>query len=234
MLEPVYDSPDYHDWGENDWERFLQRADVRVAKYQELFETLIDHPECDRLIAREMGWEHKYKKWGCDHQHDCSFCEQRFDCESYEMLQLVVEPENIEDDSDADDLIACFDEVRVIPAYCVANEFAARLEGALREHAPAWIGDEDVRSTLFAAQMVPAQIAGGHGIGYERDSLCGNIANCKRALRNLAGCREHLGDLAERNLLPAAEVEELKRESEEVCAALDRWIESLRARVWWR
>ena len=48
---------DFHkddDWDEEDWERFLQKADVRNAKYMELFETLHNHPDCDDLIAKEM------------------------------------------------------------------------------------------------------------------------------------------------------------------------------------
>jgi len=233
MPEPVFDTPNYDDWDEHDRERFLQRSDVRSAKFQELFETLLDHPDRDRLIAHDMGWTHTFKACGCDDK-DCAECGQRFDCEAYEMLRMAADPEEIEDDPDAEDLIACFDQVLEIPAYCAADAFASRIEEALREHAPQWAADDDLLQAIFSAQMVPARIAGGHGIGYERDSLCGNIANCKRAHRNLSDCMNHLRELETRNILPAVEMQGLRKEAEKVSVALQRWIESLRAKVWWR
>ena len=233
MLDPVYNSPSRDEWDEHDWERFLQRADVRAAKFQELFETLVDHPHRDRLIAHDMGWEDTLKGHGCE-QQDCTTCDNRLDCEAYEMLRLMSEPDNIEDEPDAEDLIACFEQVREIPAYRAANDFAACIEDMMREHAPQWATDDDVRNTLFAAQMVPAQIAGGHGIGYERDSLCGNIANCKRALRSLSACVERLGDLEARKILQNADTEPIRGSAKNVSIAIDRWIEHLRTRIWWR
>jgi len=232
MLEPVHNSPSREDWDEHDWERFLQRADVRAAKFQELFETLLNHPDRDRIIAREMGWEHNQREWGCD-TRDCASCDMRFDCEAYEMLRLMSEPESVEEDPDTESLIACFEEVREIPAYRVANDFAGRLEDALRRHAPQSISNEEVRNILFAAQMAPAQIAGGHGIGYDRDSLCGNIANCKRALHSFSGCLDSLHELQERQVLPPSTVNELRAAATSVATAIEHWIESLRARVWW-
>ncbi len=219
------------DWDEYDWERFLQRADVRTAKYQELFETLVDHPERDRLIAREMGWEDRLKSCGCE-DRDCAFCDDRFECEAYEMLRFMDEPEDWADD--ADDLISCFRQAQEISAYQTANEFAARLEDAIREHAVQWGSDEDVHDALLSAQMVAARIAGGHGIGYERDGLCGNIANCKRGHANLGDCLTAVRQLVTRSVLSDDLGSHLLAEGERVSAALDRWIELLRARVWWR
>ena len=82
--------------------------------------------------------------------------------------------------------------------------------------------------------MVSAQVAGGHGIGYERDSLCGNIANCKRALRSLDACREQLLILQERRLILPDDLLALSVEADQVSVEISRWIESLRARIWWR
>ena len=45
------------DWDEEDWERFLQKADVRTAKYMELFETLHNHPECRQHYSKRDGLE---------------------------------------------------------------------------------------------------------------------------------------------------------------------------------
>jgi len=45
-------------WDEYDWERFLQLQDRKTEHYMELLEKYIDHPDRDRIIAREMGWTH--------------------------------------------------------------------------------------------------------------------------------------------------------------------------------
>lgn len=45
-------------WDEYDWERFLQQQDRKTERYMELLEKYIDHPDRDRIIAREMGWTH--------------------------------------------------------------------------------------------------------------------------------------------------------------------------------
>jgi hypothetical protein len=233
MPEPVFDAPDYGEWDENDWERFLQRADARTAKFQELFETLAHHPHRDHLIAREMGWEEELKECG-GAASKCPSCDKRFTCEAYEMLRLMSEPERLDDDPDAADLVSCFEQLREIPAYVCAQDFATQLEDLLERRTQRWNGDEEARRALFAAQMVSAQVAGGHGIGYERDSLCGNIANCKRALRSLQACREQFPILQQRGLILPDDLLTLSAQAEQVSAEIRRWIENLRARIWWR
>ncbi|GAB4177251.1 MAG: hypothetical protein Fur0032_17400 [Terrimicrobiaceae bacterium] len=44
-------------WDEYQWERFLQQQDRRTEKYFGLLEQFSEHPDCDDLIAKEMGWE---------------------------------------------------------------------------------------------------------------------------------------------------------------------------------
>lgn len=44
-------------WDEYQWERFLQEQDRNTEKYFKLLEQLMDHPDRDELIAREMGWD---------------------------------------------------------------------------------------------------------------------------------------------------------------------------------
>ena len=76
------------DWDEEDWERFLQKADVRTAKYLELFETLHNHPDCDSLIAKEMGWSHKYEDCDYNNNGSCDNCGKRNECRIYEINQI--------------------------------------------------------------------------------------------------------------------------------------------------
>ncbi len=51
-----YDPESERAWDEYQWERFLQQQDQKTEKYMELLEKYLDHPDRDRIIAREMGW----------------------------------------------------------------------------------------------------------------------------------------------------------------------------------
>src|SRR5256885_16728602 len=43
-------------WSEQRWEQFMRESDLRSARFGEIFETVMDDPNRDRIIAREMGW----------------------------------------------------------------------------------------------------------------------------------------------------------------------------------
>jgi hypothetical protein len=150
-------------------------------------------------------------------------------------MHLLFEwPENGMDDAETQEILAIFDEVQRIPAYQQAHTFSLRLReyfGASlrgrepRDANPAWV--QDVWGLLDAAALVPAQLAGGHGIGYERDCICGNIANCKRALNNARQCIHCLREMK----LPKADAAALVNQARQVCAVVAGWIEDLRSRV---
>ena len=55
MADENFDTPEV--WDEYQWERFLQQQDRNTEKYFGLLEKYLDHPERDKIIAREMGWE---------------------------------------------------------------------------------------------------------------------------------------------------------------------------------
>jgi hypothetical protein len=42
---------------EFEWEEFLKKSDAMAAKYSALLEKYMDDPDCDEIIAREMGWD---------------------------------------------------------------------------------------------------------------------------------------------------------------------------------
>jgi hypothetical protein len=44
------------EWDEFRCEELLRESDARGAKYRELLEKYLDHPDRDRIIAHEMGW----------------------------------------------------------------------------------------------------------------------------------------------------------------------------------
>src|SRR5437762_14160486 len=50
------DDDDEAPWSEQRWEAFMRESDLRSARFGEIFETVMDDPNRDRIIAREMGW----------------------------------------------------------------------------------------------------------------------------------------------------------------------------------
>jgi len=189
-------------WDEEEWEQYLRRADARTAKFQELYETFRHHPRRNEIIAQEMGWRDALLKCGGP-SGGCAECPKRLGCEAYEMLYLTADPDSIANDPEAAALLMGFHAVEEISAYDAAQRFVDDLERQV-QRTPTALEDQEVREALEAAQTVPVKIAEGHGIGYEPDALCGNIASCKRARAHLARCVDLLRNAADRRVLPEA------------------------------
>jgi hypothetical protein len=92
------------------------------------------------------------------------------------------------------------------------------------------IPDED-EVVYLSAGKVGANLAGGNGLGYDDDSICGNIVKCRWALADCEFCREMLGHLHQRT--GRAEYADLHQQAQELSAAIQDRITRLRARVWW-
>ena len=215
------------DWDEEDWERFLQKADVRTAKYMELFETLHNHPDCDNLIAKEMGWSHKYEE--CDYKNkSCGNCGERNECHIYEINQIFDNSIEYNETTEND-----IEDVKNITAYKKSYELYIKLSKFF-ETRKVMDTDEDVLEAISASSMIPAKIAGGHGMGYEKDTLCGNIANCKRSLKNARICVYSLEIVRAKSTFPDSDINILISDAIKVEREVLKWIEYLRSRIWWR
>ncbi len=215
------------DWDEEDWERFLQKADVRTAKYQELFETLHSHPDCDSLIAKEMGWSYEYEDCGFN-DTSCINCEKRNECRIYEINQIFDNSIEYEEATERD-----VEDVKNIVAYKRSYDFYIKLSRYFKNREGVDT-DEDILAAISASSKVSAKIAGGHGMGYKRDTLCGNIANCKRSLKNARVCIYSLEILRAKSIFPGSGINILISEAIKVEREVLKWIEYLRSRIWWR
>ena len=212
------------DWDEEDWERFLQKTDVRTAKYLEMFETLHTHPDCDKLIAKEMGWSYKYED--CSYKNkSCDNCGKRDDCHIYEVNQIFDNAVEYDETTEND--------VRNIVAYKKSYKLYITLSKYFRNR-KCVNADEDVLEAISASSVIPAKIAGGHGMGYEKDTLCGNIANCKRSLKNARKCIYMLEIVREKATCPDSDINILIDDAIKVEREVLKWIEYLRSRIWWR
>ena len=212
-------------WTEAQWEALMKRSDVRSARYGELLETLIDHPDRDEIIDREMGWD-------------------RADEEPNEEVKKHIEELNriCEEGLDDPDIEREMEErerqLESMPAYRKSFDFAVETHKKLKhlfveDEEEAEEPDEDLVDFVGSTHLVGAKLAGGHGMGYDDDSLCGNIVNCKRALKAAKESVQSLEALRGRNVISPELFQEFMTGAQEVRRLVEEHIENLRERVWW-
>ena len=235
---------DERPWTEDQWRRFMLESDVRAAKFGELLETLIDHPDRDEIIAREMGWDHMLE--GEDEagvlDNDFPFEESDSADEDYVSNPSGEADEEAGGDPDDDDPLR-EDELEAIEAYAVGYRWALKVHEALKplfheeggtaeEDSDAFDPDEDISQTLRCFE-VAAKIAGGHGMGYEDHSLCGNIVCNTKSLDAVNESLEGLAAIRQRGLLDNETAAALIEEGRHVRQLVESRIAELRSQVWW-
>jgi hypothetical protein len=216
-------------WTEEQWERFMQAADARSAKFGELMETLIDHPERDEIVAHEMGWDRS--KSGSGEIDESWFAEDKSEEEDLD--------DDMDDDIDDDDIDEIVrrgrDEMESIEAYAASYRWSMKVHEELK---PLFDRDDDVLleedlDRALRSFEVAAKIAGGHGMGYEDDVLCGNIVCCKKSLAAADEALEGLEAIQARDEAAGIPIGDLIVEGRHARSLVAERIEELRSRVWW-
>jgi len=217
---------------EAEWERMMKESEARSARYGELLETLMDHPDSDAIISREMGW---------DQDDD--------DAEGDEDSNLFAEVDEDDFETEEDDAPSGFDadddddplerrDRREIPGYAQAYDWGLRVHKSLQEFLQSTEEpepDDPLIEAYSNSLIVAVKIAGGHAMNRDGDddTLCGNIVCCKRALeaahRSLAAMQE----LRSAGILAPAVVDPLLDEGKIVRGLVEERIAELRSRVWW-
>jgi hypothetical protein len=223
-------------WTEAQWEKFLKESEVRSAKFGELLETLMDHPDRDAIIDREMGWDRD------DDQSPAmewieEALESQEDDDDDETFVMDAADELDQDDEDDENSEPWEDnELKKLPYYTRAFDFGLHVHDQLKPFLTPdeEDQDEDFIDALANGFNIAAKLAGAHGMGYEDDMICGNIVCCKRSLEAADECLRALTSLRERGLMPAKAADPLLKEGEEVRGLVEQHISDLRSRVWWQ
>lgn len=238
MIDPL---PNDRPMTEAEWERFMQESDARSAKFGELLETLMDHPDRDAIIDQEMGWD--------EFEDDPEFNEELSELEANVELQkefdkLDAEDEDKDEESEDEDQDSDeWDEEsnrdqeleRELPVYGKAYDWGLAVYRALQPFFPQLEQDHDVDldEALDGSLHVAAKIVGGHGMGTEDHALCGNIVNCRRGLEGASKSMRALESLGSSGHVPLATIQPLLEQGRQVIEMLETHIAELRSRVWW-
>ncbi len=181
-------------WDEERWEQFLSENDRRLDHYTELmYGFLTENPQPSRNDPESLSiWKGELrafmeaKGWGEDDLPSFLFQEdeedEQWDEDSaewiYEFDQAFLDEDMLDEDTLWDDL----DSIERLPVYKQAYELVVEVLQWTDE-----LPSREKESTLVQfcsyVTQIPAKIAKGHGMGYDRDMLGGNIACVKRSLK---------------------------------------------------
>lgn len=221
--------PEDKEWDEFDYERFMRECDARTNKYSELLDKYMDHPDRDRLIAKEMGWSdpettNETTERGSAGQDKGSPATSEAVSESAQAEHEVEdafssaeEPPELQPEPSTEGL----DWVRKEDGY-ISHPLALRaMDGAvalcdkLKELGLEEPADEDLCGLLAEYQTLGAKLAGAlDGLAYGRDLNEGPfiVACLKRALSHLHATQGALDQAAPKKLLPAQTVTSIRGE----------------------
>src|SRR4051812_15802053 len=253
------DDDDEAPWSEQRWEEFMRDSDLRSARFGEIFETVMDDPNRDRIIAKEMGWswltealdeeeaaraageldedDDEDEDEGPDFSNVSGFDDDDEDDDDEE--EPATEGAEASSDDDDDDGSFGGRDCDHLPAYRLANKVGMKVHEALKPWMEKEVGDKDedydrrLGQAYIGCMIAAAKISGGHAMGYEDDVLCGNIANCKRGLAGARDAERALLELKADGFLPGDLVDSLLPDVRAVIDAVSARIEELRAKVWW-
>ncbi len=206
---------------EAEWARFMQRSDARAARYQELLETLLDHPDRDALIAQEMGWD-------AEPADTEGPADELAHADVRAWAPPTAESYDVEADEGGPETIRCF-----VLARAYGLKALRLLEPCLDAagFAPTDDRSERIESLLTNSLIPAARIGGGHGMGYEPEVLGGHVVCCRQALEAAESAREDLRCLETHGHLPTAVIYRLKPRLDVLVDAIEERLAALRARV---
>ncbi len=228
-------------WTEEQWEQFMRTGDLRAARYGELMETLLDHPDRDDIIDKEMGWDRKRddtdREWLAELEQaraeddgDDEFADD--DGEAPEANEPKPASQSEQIDSMRQRRRG---ELHAIAAYVLCEETSHLIDLVVQPLLDASHDeDHDLAEAFIQIKIACAKIAGGHGMGYEDEMLGGNVVNCKRALAATGDCVAALHALVQRGLITSVQARPLLERVAAAGTAVEARIAELRGRMWWQ
>jgi hypothetical protein len=187
------------------WEKFMKAADRRTDKYGELLDKYKDHPDRERIVAREMGWTWVEEMLDAKERGDLKTYEDQSDDDLLDAPDL--EPDPLTEGKDwVRDEYGHPQHPLTLHAIKVSMSMWHRCkeQGLLGEN-----GDKDLRNMLFQTQVTGAKLAGAlNSLAYRGEDVDAGfvVANLKRALQYLHKAITAAKTVKTKNLLPVQEL----------------------------
>lgn len=225
------DPPEGKPWDEFDYEKFLRESDVRTDKYMELLDKYENHPDRDRLVAREMGWEPDDDDFeddpadgaiaqqdpgfpmepfdgGSDNPtDDASFCPGDFDADEINRIcaEAAASPLVPDPATEGVDWVRTGDGDIRHPLSLRAFDASTKLHRKCDELGLDSNRDKDLLNFITEFQITGAKLAGAlNSLAYGRElrESALVVAYLKRALGHLHAAQAALESLSPKGLLP--------------------------------
>lgn len=222
-----FEEPDTY-WSEEEWEKRLRENESLIDQYEKVFE---ENPD---------------RRW--DDPADLYY-KVHFGLDLGEDLKFPEKPGDFSDDSDSDNVpgwkvesedeeiateeVTLHDELDRIAAYRLAFHFALEAMDYLKTEDPGKEPPDSLKQGFcHHALRIAADIAGGHGLGYEEESLCGNIVKNRWALDHAHEAARLVCEILRRDG-DSPRLLKFPPTLDRIRQELTRRIADLRSRVWW-
>ena len=160
---------------EFEWEEFLKKNDKMVDTYAALMEKYMDDPNCDEIIAREMGWNHLLEDDGVDRPW---LDEMNVALEHGEEGEEWKSAAGIEENEES-----CVPDIHKDPLYQIGFSFAVNFMKWCDDLPERATKDTDMREAMQNCAIPAAKIAGAVSMNNDdKDQLGLRLANYKRGL----------------------------------------------------
>lgn len=193
-------------WDEEQWEFFMQEADRRAEEYLKKIE--------DELLSKKESLDGEEEGYRSPDERSSEEEQWKQGGDGW---------------CDGDGK----DSFRHLPVWRTTYGFACEVQRFVEGLRDTGEKKREMQELAENSLAIPAKIAGGHGMGYDREVLEGNIAYCKRALKAAEQCAEALERIRIKEN-PTPEMLNLYGYSLRVRNEVRAWIEELRRKIWWR
>ncbi|MBN1672745.1 MAG: hypothetical protein JXR37_17005 [Kiritimatiellae bacterium] len=213
---------------EFEWELYLRESDRRNEQYAALVEKYVDHPDRERLIAREMGWPELEEAFDQGPMPD----PEAHGAEDDEPAFALDEEPAFEPDplTEGVDWIRLSNGAIKHPLAHRAFELASRMWQACEQRKLLGeTGDRDLHEMLFAAQTLGAKLAGALNSLAFREPVDGGlvVAYLKRGLKHFDRAMATADRVRRKRLLTPATLDDFRAGlfeiREEMLALMDRF-----------
>jgi hypothetical protein len=204
-----HNPPEGKEWDEFDYEKFMRECDARTDKFGELLDKYRDHPDRDRIIAKEMGWTRREEALGREKEAKTSRDDEASPANEEEHgFEIPGEVPELQPDPTTEGVDWVRDEFGE-PAHPLSQRALKGCIALDRKYEQLGLentDDPDLVTFLGEYQTTAAKLAGAlDDLAYGHDLHDGpfTVAYLKRALSHLHAAQAALEKVSAKELLPS-------------------------------